>query len=133
MHIHQFFREDRLAKACKYFLWPVFICGVIGVPAVHAQEAGKDQTPPAQTSPKDDDIEQLRKMVRQLSAEVGRLKAEVAKLEKYKQIDYLREQLMKEEQRVEALQQPAELNDGRDWLRTDYHAFVTRRAGVSTA
>jgi chromosome segregation ATPase len=87
----------------------MFICGVICVPAVHGQEAGKDQTPPAQTSPKDDEIEQLRKMVRQLSAEVGRLKAEVAKLEKYKQIDYLREQLMKEEQRAEALQR--ELSD----------------------
>jgi len=108
MHVHQFFRGDRSARACKYFLWAVFICGVIGVPA-HAQEAVKDQTPPAQTSPKDDDIEQLRKMVRQLSAEVGRLKAEVAKLEKYKQIDYLREQLMKEEQRAEALQR--ELSD----------------------
>jgi len=109
MHIHQFFRRDRLARACKYFVWAMFICGPICVPAVHAQEAGKEQTPPAQTSPKDDDIEQLRKMVRTLSAEVGRLKAEVAKLEKYKQIDYLREQLMKEEQRAEALQR--ELSD----------------------
>lgn len=62
-----------------------------------------------QTSPKDHDIEQLRKLVRQLSAEVGQLKAEVAKLEKYQKIDYLREQLMKEEQRAEGLQK--ELSD----------------------
>lgn len=74
-----------------------------------AQTAAKDETLPPQTSPKDDDIEQLRKMVRQLSAEVGRLKTEVAKLEKYRQIDYLREQLLKEEQRAEALQR--ELSD----------------------
>jgi hypothetical protein len=42
--------------------------------------------------------------VRQLGAEVSRLKAENAKLEKYRQVDYLREQLLKEEQRVETLQ-----------------------------
>ncbi|PYS20679.1 MAG: hypothetical protein DMF72_20310 [Acidobacteria bacterium] len=77
--------------------------------AVRAQEAPKNETPPPQTSTKDDDIEQLRKMVREQSAEVGRLKAEVAKLEKYRQIDYLRAQLLKEEQRAEALQR--ELSD----------------------
>jgi chromosome segregation ATPase len=78
-------------------------------PAVIAQETAKDQPLPPPTSPKGDDNEKLRKLVRQLSAEVGRLRAEVAKLEKYQQIDYLRAQLMKEEQRSEALQR--ELSD----------------------
>jgi len=78
-------------------------------PAVIAQETAKDQPAPPPASANDDDIEKLRKLVRQLSAEVGRLRAEVAKLEKYQQIDYLRAQLMKEEQRSEALQR--ELSD----------------------
>jgi len=59
---------------------------------------------PAQAAPQNDDIDQLRKTVRQLGAEVSRLKAENAKLERYRQVDYLREQLKKEEQRVETLQ-----------------------------
>jgi chromosome segregation ATPase len=96
-------------RACKLFVWAVFLCGAMSVPAVRAQEAAKNEKLPEQTSTQNDDIEQLRKTVRQLSAEVGRLKAEVAKLEKYRQIDYLREQLAKEEQRAEALQR--ELSD----------------------
>jgi chromosome segregation ATPase len=88
----------------KFFVMAVFLCGVMSGPAVIAQEAAKDQPAPSPTSPNDDDIEKLRKSVRQLSAEVGRLRAEVAKLEKYQQIDYLRAQLLKEEQRSEALQ-----------------------------
>ena len=78
-------------------------------PAVIAQETPRNQPAPSPTSPKDDDIEKLRKLVSQLSAEVGRLKAEVAKLEKYQQIDYLRDKLTKEEQRSETLQR--ELSD----------------------
>ena len=73
-----------------------------------AQEA-KNEPAPLQTTTKNDEIEQLRKSVRQLSAEVARLKAENAKLEKYQQVDYLRGQLTKEEQRVESLQK--ELTD----------------------
>lgn len=109
MHIHPFCRGAKSISVCKLFVWAVFLCGAMSGPAVIAQEAAKNETPPPQTSPKDDDIEQLRKMVRQLNNEVGRLKAEVAKLEKYRQIDYLREQLLKEEQRAEALQK--ELSD----------------------
>jgi len=96
-------------RVFKLFVWAVFLCGVMSGPAVIAQETARDQPPPSRTSPKDDDIETLRKLVRQLSAEVSRLRAEVAKLEKYQQIDYLRAQLMKEEQRSEALQR--ELSD----------------------
>ena len=77
-------------------------------PAVIAQEVAKDQPPP-QTSAKDDEIGKLRKLVSQLSAEVAQLKAEVAKLKKYEQVDYLRGQLVKEEQRAEGLQR--ELSD----------------------
>ena len=64
----------------------------------------RDSAAPAQAAPRNDDIDQLRKTVRQLGAEVSRLKAENAKLEKYRQVDYLREQLLKEERRVETLQ-----------------------------
>src|SRR6266568_4069065 len=109
MHIHPFCRGAKSISVCKLFVWAVFLCGVMSAPAVIAQEAAKNETPPPQTSPKDDDIEQLRKMVRQLNNEVGRLKAEVAKLKKYEQIDYLRGQLLKEEQRAEGLQK--ELSD----------------------
>src|SRR5436190_5259002 len=71
-------------------------------PTVLAQAPDRksDQNGPAQP----DEVEQLRQSVRKLTAEVARLKAENAKLEHYKQVDYLREQLMKEEQRVEGLQ-----------------------------
>lgn len=96
-------------RVLKLFVSTVFLCGVMSGPAVIAQEAARNQPPPTQTLPKDDDIEKLRKLVSQLSAEVGRLKAEVAKLEKYQQIDYLRAQLIKEEQRSEGLQR--ELSD----------------------
>ena len=41
--------------------------------------------------------------MRQLTAEVDRLKREVAKLEKYRQIDYLRDLLMKEEHLAQTL------------------------------
>jgi hypothetical protein len=87
----------------------VLFAVVLASPASFAQEPVKNEPPPAQTSPKDDDIDQLRKLVRQLSAEVGRLRAEVAKLEKYQKIDYIRDQMKKEEQRAEGLQR--ELSD----------------------
>src|SRR5882762_2412523 len=50
------------------------------------------------------DCDQLRKTVQQLTANVDQLKRRVADLDKYRQIDYLRDLLMKEEQRAEALQ-----------------------------
>jgi peptidoglycan hydrolase CwlO-like protein len=63
----------------------------------------KQSSPPATLS-SDDELTQLRKDVQRLSGEVGRLKAEVAKLERYKTIDYTRELMIKEEQRVRDLQ-----------------------------
>jgi len=103
------FQHVSLVQILKLFVWAVFLCGVMSGPAVIAQETARDQPAPSPTSPKDDEIEKLRKLVSQLSAEVGRLRAEVAKLEKYQQIDYLRAQLMKEEQRSETLHR--ELSD----------------------
>jgi len=50
------------------------------------------------------DCDQLRKTVQQLTADVDQLKRKVADLDKYRQIDYLRDLLMKEEQRAEAVQ-----------------------------
>jgi chromosome segregation ATPase len=50
------------------------------------------------------DCDQLRKTVQQLTAELDQLKRKGAGLDKYRQIDYLRDLLMKEEQRAEALQ-----------------------------
>ena len=103
------FQHGSPVRIFKLFVWAVFLCGVMSGPAVIAQETPRNQPAPSPTSPKDDDIEKLRKLVSQLSAEVGRLKAEVAKLEKYQQIDYLRDKLTKEEQRSETLQR--ELSD----------------------
>ena len=96
------------ARILNILVWAI-VCLVCLSGSAIAQEAANNQPPRAQTSPKDDDIDQLRKMVRQLSAEVGRLRAEVAKLEKYQKIDYLRDQIRKEEQRAEGLQK--ELSD----------------------
>ena len=94
----------RLVRACKTLILAALLCGVIQGSSAAAQEAARSSPAPAQAAPKNDEIDQLRKTVRQLGAEVSRLKAENAKLEKYRQVDYLREQLTKEEQRVETLQ-----------------------------
>ncbi len=94
----------RLGRVYKALILAALLCGVIQGSNAAAQEAARNSAAPAQATTKNDDIEQLRKMVRQLGAEVSRLKAENAKLEKYRQVDYLREQLLKEEQRVETLQ-----------------------------
>ena len=74
---------------------------------VTAQEAApkNDQTP-AQTTPTSlgDELERLRKRLAQLSAEVDRMRAEIARLDKYRQIDYTRDQMTKEEDRIRAIQ-----------------------------
>ena len=66
----------------------------------------KDAPEPAQASTPsaDEELTKLRKQVQQLSTEVNRLRAELAKLERYKTIDYTRELMLKEEQRVRDLQ-----------------------------
>jgi peptidoglycan hydrolase CwlO-like protein len=103
MQTHGYLRGVRWGRFYKSLALSAFLCGVVQGSNALAQEV-KTEPPPTQAAPKNDEIEQLRKSVRQLTAEVARLKAENAKLEKYRQVDYLREQLLKEEQRVEALQ-----------------------------
>lgn len=109
MQINGYQRGTKLLEISKFLVLTAFLCGVIQAPSVLAQDPARTDAALAQTSPKSDELEQLRKSVRQLNAEVARLKAENAKLEKYRQVDYLRDQLMKEENRVEALQK--ELSD----------------------
>jgi chromosome segregation ATPase len=94
----------RLVRVCRALTLAALLGGVIHGSTAAAQEPARNSAAPAQAAPKNEDIDQLRKMVRQLGAEVSRLKAENARLEKYRQVDYLREQLLKEEQRVESLQ-----------------------------
>jgi len=75
--------------------------------AVHAQEsAPKNDQPPAQTTTTslDEELEKLRKRLVQLSAEVERMRAEIARLDKYRQIDYTRDQITKEEDRIRVSQ-----------------------------
>ena len=93
----------------KTLVWATLVCFMFLSGSAFAQTAAKDEPPPPQTSSKEDEIAQLRKSVSQLSGEVARLRAEVAKLEKYQKIDYIRDQMRKEEQRAEGLQR--ELSD----------------------
>jgi len=92
----------------KWFTSVSVVAAVLTIPAViTAQESTqKNNPPPAQSSDKsaDDELADLRKQVQDLTAEVDRLKREVAKLERYRQIDYLRDLLMKEEEHLELLQ-----------------------------
>jgi predicted nucleic acid-binding Zn-ribbon protein len=66
----------------------------------------KDAPEPTQASTPsaNEELTKLRKQVQQLSGEVIHLRAELAKLERYKTIDYTRELMLKEEQRVRDLQ-----------------------------
>jgi peptidoglycan hydrolase CwlO-like protein len=75
--------------------------------AVHAQEASpKTGQPPAPETPTslNEELEKLRKRLAQLSAEVERMRAEIARLDKYRQVDYTRDQITKEEDRIRGLQ-----------------------------
>lgn len=84
-----------------------FLGFILSTSAV-AQEANRNPQPAA-TPAKEDDCEQARRSLAKLSTEVNRLRAEVAKLEKYQQVDYLRDLITKEENRIQAAQK--ELND----------------------
>lgn len=102
MQIHGYHRRIRFFRVYKSIVLAVLCWAAIQGSSAIAQEAARIEPARAQTSP--NEIEQLRKSIRQLSAEVARLRVENAKLEKYRQVDYLRDQLLKEEQHVEALQ-----------------------------
>jgi chromosome segregation ATPase len=103
MQNHGYRRRFRWVSVYKSLILGALVFGVVQGASAIAQEA-KNEPASVQTPTKNDEIEELRKLVRQLNAEVARLKAENAKLEKYRQLDYLRDLLTKEEQRVVSLQ-----------------------------
>lgn len=85
------------------------VCALMGV--VAAASSGNQQEPApkpppdsaAHPVPNTSDIDQLRKTVQQLTAELTRIKKRVAELEKDRQADSLRDKLGKEQQRAETL------------------------------
>jgi chromosome segregation ATPase len=86
----------------KALLWATLLCVVfLNESAVFSGDAprGRRESTSDQT-----DCDQLRKTVQQLTAELEQLKRRGPGLDKHRQIDYLRDLLMKEEQRAEALQ-----------------------------
>jgi len=104
------FPRKRLFCKLKKPFWAItflFITATILPVSVSAQDPKPaEPQPSAQTaapSP-EEELAKLRKQVTQLSGEVNRLRAELAKLERYKTIDYTRELMLKEEQRVRELQ-----------------------------
>jgi peptidoglycan hydrolase CwlO-like protein len=75
--------------------------------AVHAQDPPPktDQSPAKETPTSlDEELEKLRKRLAQLSAEIDRMRAEIARLDKYRQVDYTRDQITREEDRIRSLQ-----------------------------
>lgn len=83
------------------FLLSGFVCT-----ALMAQEPAPQSTSaaPETTKTADDELTELRKKIQQLDSELGQLRLLVAKLQRYREMDYLRDQLMREEQRAEGLQ-----------------------------
>jgi peptidoglycan hydrolase CwlO-like protein len=101
--IHLFCYFDKRLATAAFGL----IMAMMASTSILAQDPKPADSPaPAQapTLSADEELAKLRKQVQQLSAEVGRLRAELAKLERYKSIDYTRELMLKEEQRVRDLQ-----------------------------
>jgi len=94
-------------RALKVFQSLIIAAFFAAAIAIHAQEASpKNDQQPAQTTPTslNDELDKLRKRLAQLSAEVERMRAEIARLDKYRQIDYTRDQMTKEEDRIRTLQ-----------------------------
>jgi peptidoglycan hydrolase CwlO-like protein len=84
-------------------IFAAFFAVAIAVPA--QETSPKNDQPPAQTTPTlNEELEKLRKRLAQLSAEVGRMRAEIARLDKYRQVDYTRDQITREEDRIRGLQ-----------------------------
>jgi chromosome segregation ATPase len=87
------------------FLWAMLVCvPALNVSAVYSKEPARIRGESWQANQDKTDCDQVRKMAQQLTAEVEPLKKKVAELDKYRQVDYLRDLLVKEEQRAEALQ-----------------------------
>ena len=89
-------------------LWVALAC-VIFIPAASSQEPSQKRVESAAQAQNKTDCEQERRTALKLIGEVEQLKRKVAELEKYHQADYLRELLIKEEQRAQTLQ--AQLRD----------------------
>lgn len=98
-------RAKRLITLGKFLVSAILICvAFLSVSPATLQETAQKRGDTEQPSQNNNEVEQLRQTVQKLTAEVERLKKKVAVLEKYQQIDYLRDLLTKEEQRAEALQ-----------------------------
>ncbi|HMG73416.1 MAG TPA: hypothetical protein VK582_07940 [Pyrinomonadaceae bacterium] len=96
---------SRVAIFNTALLCTIFACvALLNVPVVSSGAPAQAQREYGHSAPGQTECEQLRKNVQQLTADVDQLKRKVADLDKYRQIDYLRDLLMKEEQRAEALQ-----------------------------
>ncbi len=101
-------RGARTATILKWLTCAAFMGFIMSTAIVSAQEANKGPQPTPSPA-REDDCELARRSLAKLSAEVSKLRAEVAKLERYQQVDYLRDLITKEENRIQAAQK--ELND----------------------
>jgi peptidoglycan hydrolase CwlO-like protein len=82
-------------KSANFLARVILVCALTSV--VAAASTGNPQ------SQNNSDVDQLRKTVQQLTAELTRIKKRVAELEKDRQVDTLQDKLGKEQQRAETL------------------------------
>lgn len=102
------FRESGIAPG-KALARVALICTLLSVvvaaPNSHQQEPTQKTQPEvtAQTKRSTSEVDQLRKKIQQLTAELSRVKKRVAELEKVRRVDAIQDKLEKEEQRAETL------------------------------
>lgn len=108
MPTHSSSRGTRSITIVRLIAGAAFMGFIMSTSIVSAQEANKSPQPTPSPA-KEDDCELARRSVAKLSTEVNRLRAEVDKLERLRQVDYLRDLIIKEENRIQAAQK--ELND----------------------
>jgi chromosome segregation ATPase len=82
-------------RSGNFLVRVVLVCALMSVVAAASTGNQQDQ--------KNSDVDQLRKTVQQLTAELTRIKKRVAELEKDRQVDSLQDKLSKEQQRAETL------------------------------
>ena len=109
--IASYINKSRLAvrRLISTSILAFFVIGMLVAFAARAgaqEQSPKNEPPPASTAPTslNDELDKLRKRLAQLSTEVDRMRAEIAKLDKYRQIDYTRDQMLREEDRIRVLQ-----------------------------
>jgi chromosome segregation ATPase len=93
----------RLIAFSGAFLCALLVC-VAFLSAASLRKSAEPRHEPAYFASGQADCDQLRKTVQQLTAELDQFKRRAPGLDKHGQIDYLRDLIMKEEQRAEALQ-----------------------------